>query len=240
MEFGPNSAEINRIVACLKSLKFDDWRTPALIWLAQQPNPKATCEFFRLLEALALGLFVLGRTRLQISRRFKEVTKEVLYGTAPTTRGTLHLTAIEVAKLRELLEGPIPARKKFLRHLLLRLNALILHPDLPPHFPDDATIEHVLPQRPNGKSNWVQMFPDEKMRRSLCELMGNYTLLTGKLNTSARNHDLPKKKQIIFALSNVNMFPLTGTLTPYETWTEQDIRKRQSEMLRLLRQVLPI
>ena len=36
------------------------------------------------------------------------------------------------------------------------------------------------------------------------------------------------------------MFPLTGNLTHYATWTEQDIRTRQTDMLRLLRQVLPI
>jgi hypothetical protein len=70
--------------------------------------------------------------------------------------------------------------------------------------------------------------------------MGNYALLTGKLNTSARNHDFDKKKEIIFALSNVSMFPLTGNLTRYATWTERDIRTRQTDMLRLLRQVLPI
>jgi hypothetical protein len=29
LDFGVNSAEINRIVACLKALPFDDWRTPS-------------------------------------------------------------------------------------------------------------------------------------------------------------------------------------------------------------------
>jgi hypothetical protein len=240
LDFGPNSAEINRVVACLKSLPFEDWRSPALVWLAQQPNAREALEFLKLLEGLALGLFILGKTRLQMAKRFKDITKEALMGTALTTRGALHLSDAEVVKLRELLEGPIPARKKFLRHLLLRLNTLSLHPALPPHFPPDATIEHVLPQRPNGKSRWIEIFPDAAERKHLCELMGNYTLLTGKLNTSARNHDFHKKKEIIFALSNVSMFPLTGSLARYTTWTERDIRTRQTDMLRLLRQVLPI
>ncbi len=240
LEFGPNSAEINRVVACLKSLPFDDWRSPALVWLAQQPSAREALEFLKLLEGLALGLFVLARTRLQIARRFKDVTKEALMRTALSTKGALHLSDQEIVKLRELLEGPIPARKKYLRHLLLRLNTLSLHPALPPHFPPDATIEHVLPQRPNGKSRWIEIFPDASERKHLCELMGNYTLLTGKLNTSARNHDFHKKKEVIFALANVSMFPLTGSLARYTTWTEKDIRTRQTDMLRLLRQVLPI
>ena len=240
LDFGVNSAEINRIVACLKSFEFDDWRTPALVWLAQKLNARTTCEFFRALEALALGMFVLGKTTFQRSRRFKDVTKEVLLGTALTTRGALYLTPAETTKLRQILELPIPARKKYLRHLLLRLNALMLHPDLPPHFPGDATLEHVLPQKPSARSEWLRMYPDATSRKSLCELLGNYALLTGKLNTSARNHEFSKKKQVIFALANVSMFPITASLTPYDTWTERDIRKRQGEMLNLLRQVLPL
>jgi len=240
LQCGGNSAEINRILACLKKLPFDDWRTPALVWLAQSPNSRLTCEFFRALEALSLGLFILGKTKLQIARRFKDITVEVLTGDATTTRGALFLTAAETVKLREILDAPISARKKYLRHLLLRLNTLILHPDLPPHFPDDATIEHVLPQKPNGKSRWIEMYPNAGGRKALCELLGNYALLTGKMNTSARNNDFADKKQIIFALANVSMFPLTGTLAAYETWTERDIRQRHAEMMRMLQQILPI
>jgi hypothetical protein len=173
-------------------------------------------------------------------RRFKDVTKEVLHGNALMSRGALYLTTAETAKLRQILESPIPARKKYLRYLLFRLNALMLHPDLPPHFPEDATLEHVLPQRPSAKSEWIRMYPDTRFRKSLCELLGNYALLTGKLNTSARNHEFSKKKQVIFALANVSMFPITASLTPYDTWTERDIRQRHAEMLNLLRQVLPI
>jgi hypothetical protein len=240
LDFGVNSAEINRIVACLKGLPFDDWRTPALVWLAQQPNANASVQFFRALEGLSLGVFVLGKTTLQRSRRFKDVTKEVLSGNILDARGALYLSPIEATKLRQILESPIPARKKYLRHLLLRLNALMLHPELPPHFPEDATLEHVLPQKPGARSEWLRMYPDASSRKALCELLGNYALLTGKLNTSARNHEFSKKKQVIFALANVAMFPITANLSPYETWTERDIRRRHADMLNLLRQVLPI
>jgi Protein of unknown function DUF262/Protein of unknown function (DUF1524) len=240
LEFGANTKEINRITACLRSLPFEDWRTPALIWLAKQPTPKAAYDFFKALEALSLGLFVFGLTRLQIARRFRLVTREVLDGTALTSNGALYLSSAEIIKLKHILEGPIPSRKKYLRHLLLRLNALMLHQDLPPHFPEDATIEHVLPQRPNGKSQWQKLYPEASTRKVLSELLGNYALLTGKINTSARNHDFNKKKEVIFALANVSMFPITASLTPYNTWNERDLRKRQADMLNLLRQVLPV
>jgi hypothetical protein len=235
LQFGPNSAEINRIVACLKSLAAAGAR------LARATTEcTGALDFFKLLEGVALGLFYPGEDEAADQERFKDITKEALLGTVLTTRGALHLSDAEAVKLRELLQGPIPSRKKFLRHLLLRLNTLSLHPALPPHFPPDATIEHVLPQRPNGKSRWLELFTDDVERKHLCELMGNYALLTGKMNTSARNHDFDKKKEIIFALSNVSMFPLTGNLAPYATWTADDIKRRHADMLRLLKQVLPI
>ena len=84
-------------------------------------------------------------------------------------------------------EEPVTSRKKFLRYQLLRVNALMLHSDIRPHFSKDATLEHVLPQKPSATSEWMRMCLDDYGRRELCELIGNYTLLTGKLNASARN-----------------------------------------------------
>jgi hypothetical protein len=39
-------------------------------------------------------------------------------------------------------------------------------------------------------------------------------------------------------MSNVNMFPLTGNLVTFDTWTAADIGRRHSEMLGLLSSVL--
>jgi hypothetical protein len=53
LDFGPSSTAINRIVHCLKNLPFDDWRGPALVWLARKPNASETVRFFSALEGLA-------------------------------------------------------------------------------------------------------------------------------------------------------------------------------------------
>jgi hypothetical protein len=51
LDFGPSSTAINRLVHCLKNLPFDDWRGPALVWLARKPTASDTLLFFRLLRA---------------------------------------------------------------------------------------------------------------------------------------------------------------------------------------------
>ena len=52
LEFGEDSAKINRIVSCIQALPFDDWRGAALLWLSRKPSPRQTLEFFKALDAL--------------------------------------------------------------------------------------------------------------------------------------------------------------------------------------------
>jgi len=240
LDFGPSSATINRVIHCLKNLPFDDWRAPTLIWLARKPNASDTFKFVSALEALAIGIMILGKTKSQTAKRFHSVLTEVLDGVALGHTGKLQLTNMELSKIRDTLFAPVPVRKKFVRHLLLRLNVEALDKSITPYFPSDATVEHILPQRPRATSYWVRAFPDPKVRKYCCGLLGNYALLTASLNAKAKNDDFVAKRKAIFALSNVNMFPLTGNLVTFDTWTEADINRRHGDMLSLLGSMLGV
>jgi hypothetical protein len=85
--------------------------------------------------------------------------------------GKLQLTNMEQAKIRQALSAPIAVRKKFVKHLLLRLNVEVLDQNIAPYFPSEATIEHVLPQRPRSGSYWHTAFPDAKVRKYFCGLI---------------------------------------------------------------------
>jgi hypothetical protein len=70
LKFGEDSAKINRVVSCIQALPFDDWRGAALLWLSPSPSPSQTLDFFKALDALGLGLLVLGATSQTIAKRF--------------------------------------------------------------------------------------------------------------------------------------------------------------------------
>jgi hypothetical protein len=186
-DFGESSQPINRIVHYLRNLPFDYWRTPALLWLAREPTANDTLEFFNRLESLALVLLITGKRKPQIASRFRAIAADVLRTDVLGEVSNLTLTNTEKAQVRSLLGAPIPKRRKFLMHLLLRMNCELLHEDLTPHFSSDATLEHVLPQKPASDSEWMIHFPDAGERKKYCELMGNYALLTASVNGKANN-----------------------------------------------------
>jgi hypothetical protein len=81
-------------------------------------------------------------------------------------------------------------------------------------------------------------FPDAVERKRYCEMIGNYALLTARINGKANNRDFQAKRREIFKVANVGMFPLTGNLVSFESWTKHDIETRHGAMLEMLEQVL--
>ena len=69
-------------------------------------------------------------------------------------------------------------------------------------------------------------------------MIGNYALLTARINGKANNRDFQAKRREIFKVANVGMFPLTGNLASFESWTKRDIETRHVAMLQMLEQVL--
>lgn len=241
LAFGAASERINRIVSCIKALPFDDWRPAALLWLAQVPPPsnRETLEFFRALDALGLGLLVMGATSKTISKRFHQVVENVVNQTVlsePTS--ALFFADAEKEKIKERLTNPISIKSRFVRPLLLRLNAEMLDTQIPTYFPANATLEHVLPQKPGPRSIWRRQFPDNKRRMELSQLLGNFAILSGSANPRASNFDFLKKREKIFGLRGSNVFPLTAELTNYDDWTEDYILSRHKRLNKLACEIM--
>lgn len=236
LAFDAASEKINRIVSCIKALPFDDWRPPALLWLAQVPAPsnRDTLEFFKALDALGLGLLVVGATSKTIAKRFHHVVENVVSQTVLSEPArALFFTDSEKEKIKERLANPIPTKSRFVRPLLLRLNAEMLDTQIPTYFPANATLEHILPQTPGPRSAWRREFPDNKRRLELSQLLGNFAILSGAANPRASNFDFHKKREKIFGLRGSNVFPLTAELTNYDGWTEAYILSRHKRLNKL-------
>lgn len=57
-----------------------------------------------------------------------------------------------------------------------------------------VTLEHIIPQNPEEGSNWVSDFSKD-FREEYTYRLGNFTLLTTKMNSKAKNYDFSKKKE---------------------------------------------
>lgn len=153
LELAQGSEELSRIITCVQALPFDDWVPAALLWLAQSPSQRDTIEFFKYLDALGLGLLVLGATTNTITERMRKVIERILsQDCLSKADSALFLTRAERAKIREKLSSPIGNKSRFVRPLLLRLNAEMLDKTIPTYFPRNVTLEHILPQKPGPRS----------------------------------------------------------------------------------------
>ena len=241
LEFGEDSAKINRVVSCIQALPFDDWRGAALLWLSRTPSPSQTLDFFKALDALGLGLLVLGATSQTIAKRFARVLTEVVERRAMTfTSSAIFLTDQEKSRITNRLQSPIPARSRFARPLLLRLNAEMLDDQIPTYFPTKVTLEHILPQKPAPRSAWHKTFPEKTRRQELSQLLGNFTILTNTANPRASNFDFHRKRKTIFGAKGSNVFPLTAELVNYDDWNEENILKRHKQLNALARNILKL
>jgi len=86
---------------------------------------------------------------------------------------------------------------------------------------DKATLEHIVPQKPETNSNWVNDF-SVGFREEYTYKLGNMTLLTLSLNAGANNHDFSKKK-IYYEKTN---FSFTTDIIK-DVISESEIRDRQ-------------
>jgi hypothetical protein len=85
---------------------------------------------------------------------------------------------------------------------------------------------------------WLKNFPDKQKRLALCQLLGNFAILTKPVNSKASNFDFVKKRETIFGTKNSNTFPITAQLTNYPDWNEEAIRKRHAQLHDLACQII--
>jgi hypothetical protein len=240
MEFGVDSDRIHRVLQCLRASPIKEWRSVAMPWLALNPSGYQTLQFFTALESLCLGLCILGKNKSQVLRRLRQVAAEIVAHKEQILKqaGSLRFTTQEQAQLKSILSKPIGWKKRFLKTLLMRLNAHMLDSAIPIYFPEGVTIEHVLPRSPREAGPWLEKYPNATRRKYCTELLGNYALLTQPINASAKNKDFKEKRSIIFGTTNSNSFPLTNDLTQYEFWSEDELRVRHEKLVALSLEML--
>lgn len=236
LEFGDDSEKIHRIVVCLRHSPITEWRSAAL---TLNPSPYNTLQFLAALDALCLGLCILGKNKTQKLRRIKSVAAETI---AKRDRilleaGSLRFTQAEQNQILATLMKPIGAKKQFLEPLLLRLNAHMLDAEIPIYFPD-VTTEHVLPQKPSASGPWPGKYLNTARRKVCTELLGNYAILTHRINSRAKNLDFQDKRLVMFATTGSQAFPITTELTIYETWEEHELLERHRKLVALTCEVL--
>jgi hypothetical protein len=236
----------------LRIFKWFEWRPLALAWYkeyrdlrnktAQGAGAKAEKAYRKRFAALHRVCMVMTLAKFSSADRAK------IFGNAlaqwknkrdPLSAkglrpGALTFLPQQVARVDESLCTPLyddEIRLALLRWMEAGESAEDVHPDLP-----FASVEHVLPRRPDPASQWLKDFPNEEERFAACHSIGNLAIMDYTANVSITNQDFALKRPVIREQSA--KYRTLGDVAAREAWTAEAIRERAGAMIARAREML--
>jgi hypothetical protein len=192
----------------LRFFDWDEWKPLALLWYRDYFFQRGMSHGVgkRACEAMARRFGDLHRKCMAVTLAgYSDSDRAAIFGRAiaqtiggrnvfrvgKVHRGALTFNPAAQERMRHTLSVPIS--DDHARVVLRWLEALLWDKTPPVELPR-ATVEHVLPERPDPSSQWVKDFPDELARDVLCRSLGNMTLLSPDDNEKrAANRDFNEK-----------------------------------------------
>ena len=236
-KFKKEKEAINEHLRWLSRLEFNDWVPPSIkFMLEHRDDTEKILMFFKNMERLSYGLMLIKTTINKRIEFFSAITESIEDGEDIFCEDSpLELLDHEKSEVLAVLKGDIynlPAKTR--STLLLRLDSLLSEGEAS-YKHDVTTIEHVLPQNPKQKSQWLKWFPRKIQREKLVHCLGNLVLLTKKRNSQASNLEFSEKKEKYFKSNKgVVSFALTTEVINHEEWTPDVIIKRQEKLVKAL------
>ena len=235
-ESSSNADEINRYLKYLGRLDNFDWIPPAMAFFKQaQADSAAILQFTKDLERLAYGMFIRRANINERINRYAKVLDEIERGNdLSSDSSSLQLTSDEKSAILNVLGGEIYWQTRVRMPLLLRLDSLLADAGATYEY-SIISVEHVLPQHPRDKSEWVRWFTDEE-RTHWTHRLANLVLLSRRKNSSASNYDFNHKKERYFQRKGVAPFALTSQVLNVSEWTPEILERRQQSLITRLKE----
>nr|WRE07593.1 DUF262 domain-containing protein [Helicobacter pylori] len=113
---------------------------------------------------------------------------------------------------------------------------------------DDFHVEHILPQKPDLSSQWMEDFSEEE-RELYTHSLANLTLLGGTKNSQASNLDFKDKEKIYMGNAVklgkdkrkvMTCYKMTIDIAQYTEWTPKSLEKRKEELIKIIESVLTL
>ena len=234
-----NVSEVNDYLFWLNRIDNSDWMPSAILFLAQQRNePDYVLWFFKKLERLAAYLNITSKDINKRIERYSKILSEIEAGihSMQSPLQTVELTDEEKKEFLETLDGNIyglTARRR--NYVILRLDSFVSCGGAS-YDSRILTIEHVLPQTVNPKSNWAKLWPNEDDRNIWLNKIANLVPLTRRHNSQAQNYDFDVKKTSYFTGKNgTTSYSLTTQVLGESTWGESVVAARQHNLLNVFK-----
>ena len=239
--FEPADADASASVWMLRLFKWREWKPLALIWTAQYLRQRgnegaaerARALFARRFDGLhrrAMAITLAGNSDLDRTKIFARAVQQVARKRDPLDRqGALGFDAPAQARMQETMRLPLihdDTRLTLLRWIEAMQWTAAQAP--PPRAIARASVEHILPQRPQAGSAWLAQFPNEDARFNVCHALGNLALIDFKANEGMGNGDFGAKLPVLSA--QAGKYKLLADIVAQSNWSAGMIAARTKRL----------
>lgn len=230
-----HAEEINGLLYWLNRTSNADWMPSAIKFLAEHPSDSDyVLWFIRKLERLASYLLVTAQDVNHRVSRYKWILVEM--ESRPNNSLThplvnVELTEWEKEQFAEALDGEIYTMTAQRRNYIIQRLDSFVSDGGASYNQKLFTIEHVLPQHPAQGSEWLNLWPDEQVRKYWLNRIANLVPLTRQRNSAAQNYDFATKKTKYFQSKNgTSSYTLTTQVLSETAWTPDAVKTRQEKL----------
>ena len=228
---------IDRHLDYLEMLDHEGWRAIGIQFLFTERSEAEKLAFFKSLERLAFFLQIVVPNPSERRARYGRVLAQIMSDDSVEAMAAnlsgLGLSETERTDFANRLTGKF-SNVRLRRTLVFRVNALLPNGE---HLRSDAdaTVEHVLPRKPEERSDWLVAWSDITERQTLTETLGNMVLLSKTDNQKLGRQDYADKHRMIFASPRSPVFAITRDIEGIRAWTPQVVVDRTERLVGLLR-----
>jgi hypothetical protein len=247
----PTGPDSHPAIWKLGLFRWSQWRPLALAWYADYLMKSAATSSsvrtrsastmrtrFDLLHRACMAITLAGYSERDRSRIFGRAISQWQNGrnvftVSPGSDGKPGaLTFSDRARLRIGETLRLPLQDDDVRLTLMRWIEASLWAD--GRIPDGlykATVEHVLPQRPEPASRWLADFPDEDERFLLCHSIGNLGIMDYAQNKQLMNDDFTVKRPVL--VDHAAKYRTLVDIASEPEWTRSAIETRAKRLIDL-------
>lgn len=225
---------INDLLCWLNKIDNTDWVPVAMVCYEKyKDTPEKILDCFYQLERLAAFMRISSYDVNSRISRYGQILSEL----DNDELSSMKLTESEKDTFINYLNSDIYSMSANKRnYIILRLDSFVS--DGSAKYKNSVlTIEHVLPQSVNPKSEWAKIWNDEEARNYWVNKIANLVPLAKRKNSSAQNYDFEIKKDKYFrGDTGTSAYALTTQVLNEKEWTPTVLQQRQETLLNIFKQ----
>jgi len=222
---------LRNLIAVMKADLSTDW-IPPLLYFVERFGREHAFPFLIRLESKFLADWILQQsptTRISAMNAVLRAIEKASSAQEVIANETVF--AYDREQVRQAISGPVYGRS-FGKYLMLRVEYHLMDRSQPFAPFNRISVEHVLPQRPQGDSTWLTKFAPEQ-KDFWTDRLANLVLLSRIKNSELSNREFADKKKKYFK-SSINVFPNVIKVMQSDDWTPEMLEGRQKQQVDML------